>query len=236
MRVDGGGRVRQPPTRPGRRFDLDPVRDRLAYRVAPLGLIERSAMVQLRLRYADDLSIGEDLQFSLPLWFSGRPLVYARRAPRYMLGDAGNRTTHQVRPIRIELSSLVKAVNSDLFDGLSFIERSAVATKMLRGQVFSAVHNRPTVESWTPQERYDLREIGQALLAFAPGAETPLSVADRRLLDAILEPDRIDAATLIRRAWSRRQFGTPSTLVPRDLRRMFHREAPLRFMIASACT
>lgn len=66
-----GTLTRTPPARPRRRHRLDPVRDRLAYRSAPLGLLRRATIERLGLRFPTGLSTGEDLPFTTRLWTAG---------------------------------------------------------------------------------------------------------------------------------------------------------------------
>ena len=83
------------------RGDLDPVRDRLAYRTAPLGLLKRETVERLGLRFPEGLPTGEDQAFSARLWFEGRGLRYAAGAPRYVVGaDAVTRVSTTPRPLR----------------------------------------------------------------------------------------------------------------------------------------
>ena len=57
--------------------------------------------------------------------------------------------------------------------------------------------------------------------------------ADRDLMD-VLGNAETDLATVSRVAEARRRFGTPTTLVPRDLTMILHRDGALRFILASA--
>ena len=52
-------------------YPLDPVRDRLAYRTAPLAFFRRRLIDDLGLALTPGLPTGEDVQFSTRLWFSG---------------------------------------------------------------------------------------------------------------------------------------------------------------------
>lgn len=62
--------VPTPPTRPWRTTMLDGVRDRLSYRSAPLGLLDRAALERLGLRFTLGHEVGEDVAFVTRLWFS----------------------------------------------------------------------------------------------------------------------------------------------------------------------
>ena len=94
VRYRGGPRILTPRARVFRGPLVDPLRDRLAYRTAPLGLIRREALSRLGLRLSQGLRTGEDLEFGLRLWFSGEKIAYPAHAPAYLVGqDADERVT-----------------------------------------------------------------------------------------------------------------------------------------------
>lgn len=228
-----GSVVRTPPTRPWRRGPLDGVRDRLSYRSAPLGLVARRAIERLGLRMEEGLAVGEDVGFVTRLWFSGT-VLYDRAGPAYRIGaDATDRVTMVRRPIVDELAFLRRLLTRPWFDSLDLDQRRALCVKAIRIHLFGAVHNRPDPDWWSPAEREALADVAAALLRAAPHAEAVLSLADRRLLDRVLDRGG-DAAGLIALAHERRRHGTPRTLLTRDPWRILAREAPLRMMAASA--
>ena len=99
-RYRGGARILTPRARVFRGPLVDPLRDRLAYRTAPLGLIRREAVSRLGLRLSEGLRTGEDLEFGLRLWFSGEKIAYPAHAPAYLVGqDADERVTAAVLPL-----------------------------------------------------------------------------------------------------------------------------------------
>ncbi len=87
VRTTMTGRVPTPAVRPGHTRDLDPIRDGLAYRTAPLGLVRRSEVERLGLRLTDGLPSGEDQEFSARLWFGGGRIDYAAGAGDYVVHD-----------------------------------------------------------------------------------------------------------------------------------------------------
>lgn len=232
-RPDGSVRevVPTPPARPGRRRRLDPVRDRLAYRSAPLGLVRRQVLERLGLRHVEGVPVGEDLELSTRLWFEGGRVAFDRRGPAYLVGeDAGDRVTFAGRPVAEDLAWLPPFLSAGWFGALPLEARRAIAVKVLRIHVFGAVHYRPG--AWRHGERADLERLTRLVLEAAPGCERVLSRAERDLLDAVLDPsvpvDRLAALSA-----RRRRHGAPATLLTRDLRQMLAREAPLRLMTAS---
>ena len=78
-----------------------------------------------------------------------------------------------------------------------------------------------------------MAEEVRKLLFGAPHAARPLSVADRKLLDAVVRQEA-DLVVMKSLAQARRRFVSPQTWVPRDIARVLHPEAPFRFMSASA--
>ncbi len=231
LRHAAGSYVPTPVARPFRTGGLDGVRDRLAYRSAPLGLVRRAAFGDLRLTAG--APVGGDIAYVLTLWFSGRRVSYDRGGPAYVIGDdASDRVTFAPKPIDREFVYLDSLLGGEWFHRLPRSARRAYATKFLRVQVFGAVHNRPEPDFWTSAERTALRGVVLRLLETSPDAAAPLSFADRRLLDAVLDVD-VPVDELQARGVARRRFRRPAALIPRELSRLLDREAPLRFMIAS---
>lgn len=232
VRHAGGRAIPTPPTRPGRTAGLDPVRDRLSYRSAPLGLFSRDPFGDLR--FPVGLPVGEDIPFVTRLWLSGQPIAYDRRGPAYLVhADAQSRTTTLIRPLEIEFQWLDALFAEEAFTGATADRQAAVVVKLLRVHVFGAVLNRPDPAMWTAVERRALAGVADRLVAVGHGIERVLARRDRALLDAIKDPG-VPAADLLRAAVRRRRFGAPGTLLPRDLRCTFHREAGLRMAAASA--
>jgi len=235
-RPDGTVRavVPTPPTRPWRSRDLDPVRDRLAYRSAPLGLLRRETLERLGLRHAEGQPVGEDLELSTRLWFEGERIAFDRSGPAYLIGEDGaDRITFAPRPLAQDLLWLPGMLEARWFRAMPLGHRRALAVKILRIHLFGAIHYRSDPAGWTAEERRVLRALSMDVLTAAPDAERVLSRAERDLLDAALDP-AVPASRLVELSARRRRHGTPATLVPRDLSRVLAREAPLRFMAASA--
>ena len=211
---------------------VDLVSDRLAYRSAPLGLMRRTMLERTGASLVEGATVGGDVAMVTQL-MATVPTAYDRCGPPYVIGeDAGDRVTYVVRPIAEQLGFVPPWLEAAWFTALPARARAAVGTKILRIHVFGAVFYRPADEIWTASEREDLARLTALVLEAAPGAEHPLSRADRRLADACLDPE-VPAGELIAAAQARRRHGRPATLVPRDLAWILHREAPLRFMAAS---
>lgn len=210
----------------------DLTRDRLAYRSAPLGLLDRSMLARTGARLVEGATVGGDVGMVTEL-MATVPTAYDRFGPPYVIGeDAGDRVTYVIRPLSEQLGFFPDVLDAPWSARLPATARRAVATKLLRIHVFGAVFYRQDEAVWTPDERAALADITAGVLRRAPGCELPLSRADRRLLDACLDP-AVPAGELMAAARARRRHGRPATLLPRDLTHALDREAPLRFMAAS---
>ncbi|MFD1214283.1 glycosyltransferase family 2 protein, partial [Arthrobacter sp. GCM10027362] len=186
LRLRGNGRILTPRARVLRGRRVDPVRDRLAYRTAPLGLIRREAVDRLGLRLAPGLHTGEDLEFGLRLWFSGDPIVYPAAAPCYLVGeDAGVRVTGAVLPLREQFRDLSRLLSGGWLAGLPVRSREAVAVKLLRGHVVGAALRRGPDFDWADDDRAELSGCIRTIAGLAPGAPRLLSAPDEALLLAL---------------------------------------------------
>lgn len=229
-----GAKVRTPPVRPFHRGDRHAVKDRLTYRTAPLGLVARSAIDRLDLRFPEGLLTGEDQSFSARLWFGGRGLRYAAGSPRYVVGaDAATRITTTPRPVAEQFAFVDQLLADPWFGRLEEAGRRSIAVKIVRVHLFESVRARIESGAWSPDDQSYAQGLIARLRAAAPGFERPFSIADRRTIDALAAPGT-GPATIGRLARERRRFGRPSTLMTRDLRGLLAVEGPLRFMAASA--
>jgi len=227
--------VPTPPTRPWLRGLADPVRDRLSYRSAPLGLVSVAARERLGAELVEGMPVGGDVPYVTRLWCETR-VACDRRGPAYVIGEgARDRVTYAPRPIHVELGFVDHLLDQEWFAAYPPAVRAAVVVKVTRIHLFGAVLNRPGRAFWTAAERADLAHLAQRLEAAAPGHAVVLSRADRALLDAITGRS-LPAAEMICLARARRRHGRPSTVLPRDLRHLLRREAPPRLMAASLLT
>lgn len=226
LRHAHGARVPTPPTI--RRRDLRGVRDRLAYRTAPLGLVSRERFGDLR--FTPDLATGEDLAFTTRMWFSDARIARHQGAGEYVIHDGEDRVTFTPRPLEDEFRAVSLLISDSSTRVLPQRDREALAVKLWRVTVFGAIHYR--AGHWQANDRSALREVASHLRDFAPTAVRLLSRADSALMDAIDDPDtsvsRVDE--LSRR---RRRFISWAALLPLNPVWLLAREAPLRFAAAS---
>lgn len=226
VRHAGGGKELSPPARPFRSKRLHPVKDRLSYRSAPLGLISRSTFGELR--FVEGLLSGEDLPYVAALWFSGAQVAFARSGPGYLVhDDAGDRVTAIVRPIADDFAFLDNILGAAEFHELSQAERHAYAVKLIRSHIFDAVVNRAALEEWADGERNALAVITRRIIDWGGHPERVLSLIDRAVLDGVLDATTPSEAmmNLIRRRWNYRSADVILTKNPLYL---LHRQGPLR--------
>lgn len=226
VRHSGGGRELSPPARPLRVRHLDPVKDRLSYRSAPLGLISRARFGDLR--FAEGLPSGEDLPYVTRLWFSGASVAFARRGPGYLVhSDAEDRVTSGPRPIAQDFAFLDRLLGDPFVEAFAMRQRNALVIKLLRVHVFDAIVNRAGLSAWPDGERAVLSGVVRRMLDWADRPERYLSLIDRAVLDGILGGfvPVDDLMTLIRRRWNYRSI---DVVLPRNPLLAFARQGPLR--------
>ena len=227
LRHQSGEAVHAPLVRPWRRSNLDMVRDRLAYRTAPLGLLRRRVLEDGGLRFTPGLRSGEDLALSARLWTGGHRIDLASRAPAYVIGaDASSRTSTTAMPLEIELAPVRDLRGRPWLAEVAEEQRTALTVKILRVHLLAAALRRPEPTSWGPGEREHLARETVGWLAFAPHAPDPLARADRDLLDVVVGAH--DDHDLADGAARRRAAGRRDEILTRGLRHVLDRESTLR--------
>lgn len=185
LKFQSGRSVRTPRIRGLRRVLLDPVRDRVAYRTAPLGLLRRATLQQQELAFTEGLATGEDVSFSLRLWFGGNRISMGRPGRHYIIGeDAQERVTHQMLPLHQEFSAFFSVLNESWFAKLPLAARRSIAIKIVRIHVIPAVSTRGVMWDWAGPDGAAVQEILAALENGAPRYVQSLSRADQSLLAA----------------------------------------------------
>lgn len=192
LRFQSGPIVRTPRLRALRRRKLDPVRDRLAYRTAPLGIIRRSVVHAQELAFTEGRATGEDVSFSLRLWFGGAQIAMGYPGQNYIIGeDAQDRVTHRRLALEEEFSAFFAAIQENWFNELTAREKRSIAVKIVRIHVIPAVTGRGAEWDWTGSDGIAVHHLLAELGAAAAGYAAPLSRAERAFLDAAAKlPDR----------------------------------------------
>lgn len=224
-----GLRVRTPLSRPLRSRRLDPVRDRLSYRTAQLGLVSREAFPDLR--FSEGVATGEDVPFGLQLWFSGRGIALDRRGPAYFVHDDrdGDRTTLEQRSVADEFAFLSEVIGTSWFDALPARSKRSIATKLLRTHLVPSALRRVRAGD-AERDVAALADVKTAILHAAPGAERPLSIRDARLLDALAQDG---AALRAVASGPEASVIAPSRLLTRRPSRLLDVESPVRLLGAA---
>lgn len=219
-----------PPTRRGRTRELDAVKDRLAYRSAPLGLISRERFGDLR--FTPGLGSGEDLEFTAVLWFTGAHTAYDRRTPGYLVHeDGGDRVTFAARTVAEDFAFLDAIISSEWFPRLSPAQREALGVKTLRMHFFDAVLLRLNSDEGLAAHREALDRVITTIESIAPRAVALLSRADRAVIDAVHAPE-VDAERILE-LLSARWGRSLTALLPRNPFLALHRQAPYRTLRAT---
>lgn len=227
IRIGERGTDPYPPVRRGRRTrDLDARKDRLAYRSAPLGLIDRARFADLRL--TEGLASGEDLAYTAELWFTGHAIAYDLTGPPYIVNDdATDRVTAAPRPVLDDFAFLDAIEATPWFRRLGRRDRCALAVKVLRVHFFDAVLARTRVPEGIAAHRADLLAVLDRLEHLAPGVTSLLARVDRRVIDELRAPSP-DPTAILQLIDARWNYRTAGAVLPRNLLLAAHPQAPLR--------
>jgi len=227
---EGRGNTAAPPVRLFRKRNLDPVKDRLSYRSAPLGLISRTHFGDLR--FTEGMASGEDLGFVTTIWFAGHPLAFDRNGPAYYGHlDEPDRVSFTPRPIASDFAFLDEILDQEWFEQLTLGPRRAICVKILRTSVFDAMLARIGKATWTLGERAELGAAVGRIIGAAPGAEFLLSRIDRTVLESIVAGTTNEQSLLLmQQRWNYRSL---QAVVPRNLLLALHRQGPFRTLLAS---
>ncbi|GAA2516314.1 glycosyltransferase family 2 protein [Rarobacter incanus] len=185
IREDGGPLWREPLLRYRRVRRLDPVRDRLDYRTAPLGLLRREFVADLGVRLTPTAATGEDIELGLAA--CNRGYVDAGVGmPAYVIGrDAPERVTLIPRPFHEEAIALVHLAAAPWPWQLSIRQRRAIAIKLWRTSVVTAVRGRPDASAWAQNDVRSLLAVGQWLSELAPDATGYLSIPEAMIAGVV---------------------------------------------------
>ncbi|PYI69243.1 hypothetical protein CVV68_02205 [Arthrobacter livingstonensis] len=189
LRTPEGSILRSPRIRPSKPAVLDPVRDGLAYRSVPYGLLRRESLKTCGFRYEEGILIGEDLEAALKLWFRGGPTVYPYAAPAYHQTDASGpaRVTSAVRPLADEFRWLDALVQSSWLLQATLAERRTIALKLLRVHGIGALIRRGSMAGsvqapvWSAADQTAWTKARGQFLELAGGALPALSRRDAAL-------------------------------------------------------
>lgn len=226
-----GNDAATPPVRPGRREGLNGVKDRLAYRAAPLGLIRRSRFGHLR--FPVGVPTGEDIPFSSYMWFTDAKIAFAFGEPGYVVhADQEERATTTIRTIGDSLLWMDEVLDLSAPWMRKRLSRRALMVKLLR-------HNIPDAAAavlpggWDDRARQEMRQALLRIHRAEPSTPDYLSRADWRLLTALVSGQATEDE-IVHLLEARRKVRTVDSLVPHQARLLLSRQGPLRTHIAGA--
>ncbi len=231
LRTSPGSATRSPPTRPFRTRKLDGVRDRLAYRTVQLGLVSRQRFGDIRM--TTGLRTGEDVIQGASIWYSTANISLAKGAPGYLIheDDPESRTSSTVKPAAESLLFLDAVLAQEFVSTLTPAQRVSFAVKLLRTHVMDIL-GASLGAGAHPEDLAALSYGVERIVALAPTACGILSKREARIiseLQAAADPARLATEHAILTDYRR-----PANLLPASGLRLFHREAPLRFLAAIA--
>lgn len=231
IRIVGRGSDPYPPVRNGRRQrSLDARKDRLAYRSAPLGIVDRRRFGDLR--FTEGLPSGEDLAYSATLWFTGEHIAYDMSGPAYLVhDDADDRVTFSSRDVAADFAFLDAIETAPWYPALSRADRQALAIKILRVHLFDAILARVNAPEGLAAHRTDLAAVIDRLQGMAPGVLALLARVDRQVIDELQAPTP-DPARILHLLDARWNYRTVGALTPRNPFLALHRQAPFRTLFA----
>ena len=231
IRIVGRGSDPYPPVRNGRRQrELDARKDRLTYRSAPLGVVDRQRFADLR--FTEGLPSGEDLAYTATLWFTGQHIAYDMTGPAYLVhDDADDRVTFSSRDVAADFAFLDAIETAPWYPRLRRAERRALAIKILRVHLFDAILARANAPEGLSAHRLDLIAVIERLERMAPGVLRLLARVDRQVIDELQvnEPEKARILHLLDARWNYRTIGA---LTPRNPFLALHGQAPFRTLFA----
>lgn len=196
LRTPEGNILAAPRIRPSKPRVLHPLRDGLAYRSVPYGLLRRESLQAAGFAYTEGILTGEDLEPTLRLWFRSGAICYPYGAPAYRQTDDSGpaRVTSSIRPLRQEFAWLENLLEADWLRQATTPERRAIAHKILRVHGIGALLRRADTPGspdtpgrtpvWDAQESLYWREITGRVLALAGGSIPGMSRRDSTLIQA----------------------------------------------------
>ncbi|XAS66181.1 glycosyltransferase family A protein [Micrococcaceae bacterium Sec5.7] len=220
LRTPEGFILPSPRIRPSKPAVLDAVRDGLAYRSVPYGLLRRESLLKIGYRYAEGVPTGEDIEPTLKLWFRSGAVCYPYGAPAYhQTDDSGAaRVTSSIRPLQEEFQWLDRLMKSEWLLQATQIERRSIALKILRVHGVGALVRRADAAGlpgpsslWDETERQRWAGLADRLFAFAGGSLPALSRRDAALTQAAAEAS--DARELVSAVERHQKSGRPGELL-----------------------
>lgn len=182
----GDKELQTPRARPWGGPVLDPIRDRVLYRTAPLGAMRRQKLLDLGLVLTPGLSTGEDISFTAHLVLAGRVALATRRSPKYLVHtDAPERVTGSAPQLERWLTPLELLLAEEWVCDLPPVARTALVTKLLR------IHLIPAIRAAGEQDQARWHQVYAQLRHLAPQALWALTQAELATLNGTVATGRL---------------------------------------------
>ena len=214
-----------------RRSNLDPVRDRLFYRTAPLGLFRTSLMQDPDFRFDPTVPTGEDMRVTARLFSGGHNIAYRYGDPTYTVTDeASERATLTSRPVEEEFQALNNLVDDLWVAELPEDLKEALVVKVLRVHILGHVKDDDLRAAWRFGDFECVADLAQKVLALAPGALDVFVASEQDILNQLLSgsPETLEAAIQ-----SSKTASLPQRVLPKKPWKATHREANIRRVLTS---
>lgn len=218
--AENGTRIFAPAPRAGRFEHLDPVKDLLNYRTAPVGALVARALLTSSASpgFIEGVRTGEDIALGAFLWNTAQSITYSRYSDGYRIReDEHDRVSTESPALAVLLAPIVGLLAEPWLAGISGRARAALSAKLIRYQLLEPCRELARADRL---HEADLREAVRVLTAwvefsprsleYLPGRD---AVPARRLLAGDLQAaEQRLAATGPGSLWGRVVPGNPLRL------------------------
>jgi len=231
LRNAPGAKTRSPAVRPFRTRKLNGVRDRLAYRTVQLGLVSRDRFGNVRM--ASGLRTGEDVIQGASLWYSNARISLVQGGPGYLIHDdePADRSSSSAKPAAESLLFLDGVLAPEFASTLTPAQRESFAVKLLRTHIMDVL-GASLRAGGLPEDLVALSDGVRRIVGLAPTAARIVSRRDARIVSELL--GSADTVRLASELAIRKDYRRPGNILPASNRRLLHREAPPRYLAATA--
>lgn len=189
--AERSGRVFTPAPRPGRHTGLDPVRDLLNLRTAPVGVLARRKLLHDARcpGFRRGFRTGEDLALGLYLWNSAGAIAYSRAPEGYYVHEDGpDRVTAGAVDLSTVVAPLRDALDLPVLTSLPKRRRQSIGVKSLRHQLqyWRTALGQGALDEDALRTASDAARL---LRRFAPGVLGFFARCDARAIKAVLRND-----------------------------------------------
>ncbi|XPP27434.1 MAG: glycosyltransferase [Leucobacter sp.] len=219
--ADNGTHIFAPAPRAGRFEHLDPVKDLLNYRTAPVGTLVARALLTSSASpgFIEGVRTGEDIALGAFLWNTAQSITYSRYSDGYRIReDEHDRVSTELPALAVLLAPIDGLLAEPWVAGMSARARAALSAKLIRYQLLEPCRVLARAGRLSGA---DLQEALRALTALVEFSPSSLEYLPRR--DAV--PARRLLAGDLRAAEQRLAASGPGSLwervVPGNPLRLF---------------